>query len=111
MIKYRYLIKIFLIFFFQKKEDFKDDIQCENWGLFQSGCSQLVGFQNATTPAFQFKGTKVKPHMSYASMLLKLQIIRALEEDKNGFFFLAFNHEDQIPCKPVDLVSFFFVKT
>ena len=80
MIKYRYLIKIFLIFFFQKKEDFKDDIQCENWGLFQSGCSQLVGFQNATTPAFQFKGTKVKPHMSYASMLLKLQIIRALEK-------------------------------
>jgi hypothetical protein len=48
--------------------------------------------------------------MSYASMLLKLQIIRALEEDKNGFFFLVFNHEDQIPCKPIDLVSFFFVK-
>jgi hypothetical protein len=39
------------------------------------------------TPAFQFKGTKVKPHMSYASMLLKLQIIGAQEEDKNGFSF------------------------
>ncbi len=59
----------------------------KNWGLFQSGCSQLVGFQDATTPAFQFKGTKVKPHMSYASMLLKLQIIGALEKDKNGFSF------------------------
>jgi hypothetical protein len=55
----------------------------KNSGLFQSGCSELVGFQHATTPAFQFKGTKVKPHMSYASMLLKLQIIGAQEEDKN----------------------------
>jgi hypothetical protein len=58
IIKYRYLIKIFLIFFFQKKEDFKDDIQCENLGLFQSGCSQLVGFQNATTPVFSLKERK-----------------------------------------------------
>jgi hypothetical protein len=55
----------------------------KNWGLFQSGCSQLVGFQDATTPVFQFKETKLKPHISYASMLLKLQIIRPLEEDKN----------------------------
>jgi hypothetical protein len=35
-------------------------------------------------------------------MLLKLQIIRPLEEDKNWFLFLVFNHEDQMLCKPVE---------
>ena len=110
MIKYRYLIIIFLIFFFQKKEDFKDDIQHEKLGFISIWLLSIGWIPKCYNTSFQFKGTKVKPHMSNASMLLKLQKIRALEEDKNGFFFLVFNHEDQIPCKPVDLVSFFFVK-
>jgi hypothetical protein len=82
----------------------------KNWGLFQSGCSQLVGFQDATTPAFQFKGTKVKPHMSYASMLLKLQIIRALEEDKNGFLFFGIRSRRSITMQTCGFSKFLFCK-
>jgi hypothetical protein len=81
-------------------------------GVFQTSSSQLVGFQHATRPAYVKRVSQnEKPPIPYASMIGLLQIIRAFEEDRSGFFFLIFNHEDQLPCKLVDLVFPFRLKT